>query len=169
VRDAIHLELGQTLALAGIRNGPVNFDVIVGSDSTPTVLEMRPRFGGNCIPEIIRHGTGFDEVGAAIDFAVGDDCSRDAALGHDGIRPTGSRILGSRASGVLQHITPRRCILEKYGYAIIDLVYDAMVGDPVKPFSQGNHRLGHIVASAPTLKKLDRLLDEIEREMGIRV
>ncbi|HEO69914.1 MAG TPA: ATP-grasp domain-containing protein [Candidatus Hydrogenedentes bacterium] len=165
-RGAIQNALEETLNLLGIRNGPVNFDVMVGDAGTVTVLELSPRFGGNCIPQIIDHGAGFDEIGAAIDLTVDGVAPDRQARPHEDIVPTGSRILGSSRSGVLDSIAPLEAMRERYGSNLLELVYDIEPGEEVHQFTQGNYRIGHIIATRPSLEELEALLDDIERSIG---
>jgi len=168
-RDAVQAALENALHLAGFRNGPFNFDVMVDSGDNVTIIEIGPRFGGNGIPQIIAQGAGFDEIVANIIYALSGSVPDIRAKEHDAVSPTGSRILGCEKSGTLVNLAPIESVKRKFESGLIDLAYDFRIGDRVERFTQGNYRIGHIIATAPDLAGLDRLLDEIAEEIDVRV
>ena len=157
------------LDLSAFRNGPFNFDVMLDGRENVTIIEIGPRFGGNGIPEIIAHGAGFDEIEAGIVYALEGMPPVARAREHDAIMATGSRILGCDKAGILHHMTPVETMMQKHAPALIDLAYDFQTGDRVEKFTQGNYRVGQIIATAPALTQLDQLLDQITADIDLQV
>ncbi|HOZ49154.1 MAG TPA: ATP-grasp domain-containing protein [Candidatus Hydrogenedentes bacterium] len=168
-RQAIQDAVGDVLHRLGVHDGPVNFDVMVDDAGTATVLEMSPRFGGNCIPQIIHHGAQFDEIEASIVWAVEGEVPDARACVHEAIVPTGSRILGASQTGVLKSIRPIEQVRHEFDDALLELVYDVAPGQPVHQFTQGNYRIGHVIATRPSLDALEASLEAIERAIAATV
>ena len=166
-RYAIRTAITKVAKCLSYMTGPINFDVIVNSESEVYILEMSPRFGGNCIPQVIEHGAGFDIVGAALAYALGDRIEASDHRRHEDIIPTGVRIISSPRDGKIRSITPVDKILQIYGNSIVELKYDVEVGSKVRRFTQGNHRCGHVIATHPDLNRLEALLDQIEVEVDM--
>lgn len=55
------------------RTGPCNVEYIVSRDGRIFILDIGPRNGGNMIPQVIRHATGYDITAMTLQAAVGDD------------------------------------------------------------------------------------------------
>ena len=55
------------------RTGPCNVEYIVSRDGRIFILDIGPRNGGNMIPQVIRHATGYDITAMTLQAAVGDN------------------------------------------------------------------------------------------------
>jgi biotin carboxylase len=169
VHRNIRNELEFIVRSLGISHGPINFDVMIDKDGKATILEMSPRFGGNCIPQIIEYGAGFDEIGATIDCALDGSTGKAESKALDEIKPTGARILGARRTGRLKSITPRQEVLEAFDKHLLELVYDVKQGYNVSEFIQGNLRIGHYIATAESLEELDVIMKQVEEKIRLDV
>lgn len=169
VQEGVRRGLLEVVTRLGVKDGPMNFDVIVDPGGASTILEMSPRFGGNCIPQVIEYGAGFDEIGAAIDLCLGERVDLSSVGLRDSVVPTGSRIFGSPVDGILRGVRARAHVLKEYGSSVHELVYDLNEGARVRRFTQGNRRLGHVVASAGDPDRLESLLDEIESAVDFQI
>ena len=56
---------------SGYMDGPVNIEARVNNSEMPFIIEVAPRNGGNFVPIIQHHLTGFDFVGAVKEYALG--------------------------------------------------------------------------------------------------
>jgi biotin carboxylase len=129
----------------GYRDGPLNFDVMVDGDRA-VVIELSPRTGGNGIPQLMEHATGFDVYGATARFAVGDSVSDPGEYPIQ--RPCGSLVFGDLSGGVLESVARedsiRSAIPEVFmffnGYA---------AGDRVEPFVHGGAGMGYVLFDLP--------------------
>ena len=166
IQNLIKKDLKSVLDILKIRNGPVNFDVIVSKNNEVIIVEMSPRFGGNCIPQVIKAGTGFDELKESINIAL-DQPSR--YFRKNTFKPAGSRILNSLRTGKLNYITPKYNICSKYSKFLKELIYDYKIGEMVYKFDQGNKRIGHFVVSADSLKQLESIIEKIDSKIKISV
>ncbi len=70
--DALTEHLARHCQHAGYGDGPVNFDVRIGGDKLPILLELAPRLGGNWIPQLAEWAFGVDLFAATIASALGE-------------------------------------------------------------------------------------------------
>ncbi len=168
LRDEVKEKVIESLQLAvtalKITQSPINFDIIVGSDSI-SILEMSPRLGGNCIPEIVHLGTGFDMVEASLKLSLG---LIPKIPQIKKIRPTGVRILRSSHKGVLSTYRNPEDIRSKYE-GLLELIIDYAPGAMVNHYSQGADRIGHIICQSSSVETLDQELDLVEKDLNITV
>lgn len=155
--------LQQAVKALRIKNGGLNFDIIV-AEGADYIIEMSPRLGGNCIQNIINHGTGLDIVEAALLIALGKKPQiREYITG-----PTGVRILRSSRDGFfISHSDLSELKREHPG--IIEIRIDVQPGAAVRRFTEGAHRIGHVICKADSVRELERELDNVEEALNIRV
>jgi biotin carboxylase len=147
-----------------IINSPINFDIIIGSDSI-FILEMSPRLGGNCIPAIVKLGTGFDMVEASLQISLGN---KPKVPKKREVKPTGVRILRSDKDGILTSYRNPEEIKKMYRN-VLELTVDYEPGFAVNRYSQGADRIGHLICQSSTIAELGEEMDLIEKELKIYV
>lgn len=167
LEDVVKTKLKNTIQgyarLLGIENSMINFDVMV-LDKELIVLEISPRIGGNCIPQIIKYGTGFDPVEAALLLSLG---VKPRINNIASVKPVGVRILRSNQDGYLKSHNSLKDIRKKYD--ILELLLDVSVGSRVSRFAEGSRRLGHVICTANSIAELEAMLDAVEQELNIQV
>ncbi|MDR5891915.1 ATP-grasp domain-containing protein [Halomonas mongoliensis] len=67
-------QLQEIISHLGMRNGALNVEFLVDADGEVWFLEVAPRNGGDCIPDVIKHATGVDLVKYTVDAALGMGC-----------------------------------------------------------------------------------------------
>ena len=155
--------LQKAVRALGIKNCGLNFDIILAGDLL-YIIEMSPRLGGNCIQNVIKHGTGLDLVESALLVAMGEK----PGLKEYVTSPTGVRILGGGHDGVLiSHASLSE--LKRKHPGIMELQFDIMPGAAVKRFTQGAYRIGHVVCKADSVSALENELNTIEEELEITI
>lgn len=164
MQNIIKKNLKSVLDRLKIKNGPVNFDVMVNNNNEVFILEMSPRLGGNCIPQIIKFGTGFDEIKESINIAL-DLPPR--FFRKKISTPAGARILKSLKTGKINYLSPKKDIFSKFSTFLKELLYDHKPGENVFKFDQGNKRIGHFIIVADFLNDLESIIEEIENEIRI--
>src|SRR5204862_423819 len=65
--DTFRTQIGRAAQALGISRAIVMLDFIV-RDGRAVMIEMTPRPGGDCLPPLILQSSGFDILGAALDF-----------------------------------------------------------------------------------------------------
>jgi len=161
--------LTTTITKLGFTSGVVNFDVFVSEGGGVHILELSPRYGGNCIPTVIEAATGFDEISAALAVACGRSCEEQLAVPTDTQCCAASRIIGSDRDGVIERIGDLECLRAAYPDRLVELQMDVAQGAQVSRLVSGNLRLGHLVARADDVDELDRLMAKLESAIGLAV
>jgi biotin carboxylase len=72
--DTFRTQIGRAAQALGISRAIVMLDFIV-RDGRAVMIEMTPRPGGDCLPPLILQSSGFDILGAALDFGEGKKIS----------------------------------------------------------------------------------------------
>jgi len=170
IQSKIRKEIKKVVEVLGVSNGPVNFDIMIDVEEDIGILEMNARLGGNCIPQVIKYGTGFDEIEANIGLALntGIDSVKNKASSFKSIS-AGARIIGSPCSGILKSITKRDYLRGRYGSWIKEIIYDYKIGEVINKFIQSNYRIGHFIVTADSLTEVEYVIRKIEKEIEIEV
>ncbi len=145
----------------GLDNCAVNCDFIM-RDGKTYVLEIGGRSGATCLAELVSIYYGYDYYRKIIEVALGQkpDFPTDKAV------PNASKLLMSDRDGEIIALANRN---PKSDRNIYEVCFDYTVGDQVKKFHVGPHRIGHVVTQGRTLAEataaLDRALKNIEIEV----
>lgn len=67
----IKTEIERVIKASGLRNLSFNLEVMVDKNNRIFLMEIGPRNGGNCIPEVIQEYTGVNMVALAVEAAMG--------------------------------------------------------------------------------------------------
>ncbi len=141
----------------GLDNCAINADFIL-KDGKTYVLELGGRSGATCLAELVSIYYGFDYYEKLIQAALGEDVQ----FPQEKAVPNASMLLRSDRDGVIRamkdhnHPDPDIC----------EIQFDYEVGDTVKKFHVGPHRIGHVITKGGTLdaavEKLNEALENIE-------
>ncbi len=141
----------------GLNNCAINADFIM-RDGKTYVLEIGGRSGATCLAELVSIYYGFDYYEKIIQAALGEHPS----FPQKKAVPNASRLLMSDRDGVLRSIADRNPPCEE----IYEVMFDYRVGESVKKFHVGPHRIGHVVTKGNTLEEavstLKKALENIE-------
>lgn len=161
-REALAPTLMKAARALGLRRAIAMVDFII-SEGGISLLEMTPRPGGDCLPDLIMESSGFDTLGAALDFAEGKKLK---------IPPAGSwrKLIGLRL------IASREGILKRLDCGAI--VSDGRVlscrlkrgpGDRVvlPPLDYDSRILGHVIFEAPEGARSDAGMAEIGSKLRV--
>lgn len=72
LKERITKEIEHVISLSGLRNLSFNLEVMVDKSGCIYIMELGPRNGGNCIPEVIQNYTGVNMVALAVEAALGN-------------------------------------------------------------------------------------------------
>lgn len=73
--EEIANEIERAIQLLGLKNLSFNLEVMLDGKGRIFLMELGPRNGGNCIPEVIHNYTGVNMVGLAVEAALGSKVS----------------------------------------------------------------------------------------------
>jgi len=102
--ESLSRQLLKASQSVGLERAMAMVDFIVHHDRA-YILELTPRPGGDCLPELILRCSGFDIIGAALAFATG--VSPAVPPPQNWSQLVGVRLL-SRSAGVIKHIDTSR-------------------------------------------------------------
>ncbi len=71
LKQRITEDIERAIRLSGLRNLSFNLEVMLDKDENIYLMELGPRNGGNCIPEVIQYYTGVNMVALAVEAAMG--------------------------------------------------------------------------------------------------
>jgi len=146
----------------GVKNGPVNFDIMVTKNG-PMVLEMGARLGGNCLPRIVEIHSGIDTMRESILLALGEK----PTLLEKRQKPAGVRIITSPVSGVIMNIAGID-ELKKYD-DIVDIKILVNKGERVNTFKAGTDKIGYMIVTGNTIEEVNEKIDFYESKVRIDV
>ena len=150
-------QLEKAIQAMGLNNCAINADFILKDDKT-YVLELGGRSGATCLAELVSIYYGYDYYEKLIRAALGEDLE----FPQDHAMPNASMLLRSDRDGVIRSIVNHNV----EDPDICEIQFDYNVGDAVKKFHVGPHRIGHVITKGDTLdaavKKLQEALDNIE-------
>jgi biotin carboxylase/glycosyltransferase involved in cell wall biosynthesis len=155
VAARIHGEVQAHVTAVGFEDGIVDVDLRVDAEGRPTVIEMSPRIGGNGIPSLIRHATGLDLHRIAVETALG----RAPAMVPT-VRESGAAVhtLGSLVEGTVARL-PEFAELRQEIPELVELEFDVVAGDRVRPFVDSSDQLGRALTEGGDPDELATRLD----------
>lgn len=150
-------QLEKAIKAMGLNNCAINADFILKDDKT-YVLELGGRSGATCLAELVSIYYGYDYYEKLIRAALGEDVE----FPQDHAMPNASMLLRSDRDGIIRSITNNNV----EDPDICEIQFDYKVGDEVKKFHVGPHRIGHVITKGETLEKavekLHEAMDKIE-------
>lgn len=72
LKRRITAEIDRAISLSGLRNLSFNLEVMIDKDENIYLMELGPRNGGNCIPEVIQFYTNVNMVALAVEASLGN-------------------------------------------------------------------------------------------------
>ena len=158
--DDAEEQLEKAIKAMGLNNCAINADFILKDDKT-YVLELGGRSGATCLAELVSIYDGFDYYEKLIRAALGEDVE----FPQNHAVPNASMLLRSDKDGVIRSITNNNVEDEN----ICEIQFDYKVGDEVKKFHVGPHRIGHIITKGETLDQAVEKLHEALENIIIEV
>jgi biotin carboxylase len=159
IEDAKH-QLTLAAQAMGLDNCAINADFIL-KDGKTYVLELGGRSGATCLAELVSIYYGYDYYEKLIRAALGEevDFPQTKAV------PNASKLLRSDRDGVIRSITNRNEPQD----GIYEIQFDYGVGDQVRKFHVGPHRIGHVITKGETLEEAVALLQDALSKIEIVV
>lgn len=159
VADA-KLQLERAIAAMGLDNCAINADFIL-RDGKTYVLELGGRSGATCLAELVSIYYGYDYYEKLILAALGEDVD----FPQTQAVPNASMLLRSDRDGIIRSIENHNAPDPD----IYEIQFDYEVGDAVKKFHVGPHRIGHVITKGETLEKAVEKLNEALAKIKITV
>ena len=164
-------ETEKIIAATGMDNCAINIDAFVLPDESVSIIEAAGRCGATGIPEVISGFTGRNYYSCIIDNALGLEIAPFEAKSG---RPTGSILLYSRQSGIVDEIRyavdGREYINESVsieGVAKVELSF--FPGDDIDAFNNGTDRIGQAVFYAKSNEQLQKAVNDFRQSLKVKV
>ncbi len=154
------LQLERAIAAMGLDNCAINADFILRGGKT-YVLELGGRSGATCLAELVSIYYGYDYYEKLILAALGEDVD----FPQTQAVPNASMLLRSDRDGIIRSIENHNAPDPD----ICEIQFDYKVGDEVKKFHVGPHRIGHVITKGETLEKAVEKLNEALAKIRITV
>jgi hypothetical protein len=150
-------------SVSGYRKGPVNIDARVTMDGAIYIIELSPRNGGNHVPIIIPHLTGFNFVQLAYLPATGMAFTPLVPEGDN--RPGALYVLHSPAAGTFEGVD----LTDMIRPHILHREWFKREGQTVQPFRGSNASLGVALLSFTSVDERHKLMAQANRHLALRV
>ncbi len=137
-----------------LKEGFYNLD-IKQRDCKFYLLDISPRLGGNCIPEVISLGYGLNEYEYLTKWLFSKPIQKPA---YQFQKNVGVYIIGSKEKGIL------KIKAENHPFKAfeIELFWNKKTGDTIEIFNQGSHHLGYFIFTANSDEALKKRLKQVE-------
>lgn len=152
----------RAISALGIRNAVCNLD-LVHTKNQVKVIEVGPRMGATCLPELVAVSAGFDVYEYLIRLALGEapDIAAVSTVAAAAL------LLRSSVSGIVREVhMPERVAAHP---ALIEARLDVVAGDRVRKFQVGPDRVGHLVVRAENARSAQKLCEEMAKQIILRV
>ena len=154
-------EIDKAIKLSGFKNGAINIEVRLKDRGDIYIMEIGPRSGGNFVPQVIKHATGFDAIKATLDMfenipTVQSKTNKEYAAYY---------VLHSETDGILKNIEIKSDIKSH----IIEYHQYIKTGDTVKAFQGANAAIGILLLKFKTRKEMDYYISNMNQFIIIQI
>lgn len=154
-------QLTKAIAAMHLDNCAVNADFIM-KDGKTYVLELGGRSGATCLAELVSIYYGYDYYEKLILAALGENLE----FPQEQANPNASMLLRSEKDGIITKIADGN---EPGDDGLVEVQFDYKVGEAVKKFHVGPHRIGHIITKGETLEQAVHTLEKAMEKIQITV
>lgn len=144
----------------GIKNGPVNMDMILSKENEPYIVDVGARMGGNAITShIVPHSKGIDHVGNIIKLAMGE---KDIDLEPKFDRCIATRIL-DLDEGIIKELPDFKKYMDDN---VIEICFEKSVGDKIEKYISDAQRCGLIIVKGTDIEKTKKKALEVRNRIN---
>jgi biotin carboxylase len=152
--EKVKAEVGRLLKLVGFKNGAINVEVRVTSDDEIYIMEIGPRSGGNYVPELMQCATGFNEVAATVELAMGN--MLEINTNKDDVFCL-QYIIGAKESGEFSKIA-----LSEFMEKRMQILYlHKKEGEMINSYVNSSDVIGVLIAKCTDAEELKNVIDNI--------
>ncbi|MCE7996183.1 MAG: hypothetical protein HEP71_29655 [Roseivirga sp.] len=136
-------------------DGVYNADII-DCDGQLKLIDLSPRIGGNCIPDLVKMSRGISEWQFMTDLLLNKNMT---PFNTHKFVPHGVYMIGATGDGEIQSLVTDQ---HPFGESVIDLFWRVSVTETVAAFTEGARHLGYVMYKAKTDAELLTLRERIE-------
>lgn len=161
--DSVIADCKETLEAAikamKLDNCAINADFIL-KDGKTYVLEIGGRSGATCLAELVSIYYGFNYFEKIVQVALGEH----ADFSSNEKNPNASHLLMAKQDGVISQQINKNLSSPN----LVEVQFDFEVGDEVKKFEIGPHRIGHVITRGKTLAEAEAELEKALANISIQ-
>lgn len=151
--EELRTEVQRLMSLLGIRDLVFNLDAMFDRDGEPILIEIGPRAGGNCLPQLIKHHTGVDEIDIAIRQVLGISVAS-PMLASKASGFHASWMIHSRVDGRLSGYR----VADEIAPYLLEVEFITKPGNVVQRFASSEDTLGYGLFSFPDAAEMGRMM-----------
>lgn len=155
--ESVIADCRETLAAAvkamKLDNCAINADFIL-KDGKTYVLEIGGRSGATCLAELVGIYYGYNYYEKIVQVALGEHADFNSSKAY----PNASHLLMADKDGVIKSQDNNNPVNSN----LVEVQFDYNIGDSVKKFEIGPHRIGHVITRG---KSLDEAVSELNKAM----
>lgn len=155
-------EASRVIEASGYQWGGVNIEARIAAQNEICVVEVGPRTGGNYIPQLMELATGEDEMTAALQIAMGEQCFIKMP---EHLQYCFQYIIGSDEDGWFKELWIDDYIQEK----IVDLYIHRKEGDWVDEYENSNGVVGVALLKFKNPEEMERDIKNIKKHIKVLV
>ena len=161
-KDRLEEILKKAAEALGLEQAICMVDFIVRG-KTPYLLEMAPRPGGDCLPDLIRMASGLDMLGLSLDLAKGKPL--DKVPGAAWRTMVGLRMFSSTAGQIVDLDANSL----KRDPRVLQVELKHRAGDMITlpPLDYDSRLLGHVIFEPDSLENLEQECQELESMLSL--
>ena len=149
-------EVDRHIKKSGFRSGGINIELRISLDGKLYIVEIGPRTGGNYIPELMLTATGFDEISASLQLAMGEFDAAKYKRVHT--QYCFQYIIGSHADGIFDQVY----IYEEIKSQIEFLWIHKKRGDRVFDYRNSSGVVGVAIIKFPNRQQMESVIAKID-------
>lgn len=163
--NRIESEISRFISLTGFKCGAINIEARIGFDGKVYLIDIGARNGGNFIPQLVHFATGFDEVGATIEAALGNY----GMIENNGEYPVrgcySHYVIGSTVDGRIKGVQYSKKIREM----IVQENLYKKPGDTVDCFKNSRNTIGVLILRYKDMFEMKTVINSIDEHVKVIV
>ena len=164
IQKRIEKEIQKVLTILNMKTGAYNFEVRLDEQENIYLMEIGPRNGGNMIPQLVKHATGFDMVEYTIKSAMGENCSN--LDNFECKNYWAYYVLHSNNKGIFQKLTIDE-EFKKNNLVELNLIKE--IGEKIEIFSGSGNAIGIMILKFKTQEEMQEKINNIENFVKVKI
>lgn len=156
IKESAWYEVKKLINKCGFRSGGINVEIRISLDGKIYIIEIGPRTGGNYIPELMQTATGFDEITAALQLAMGEFDA--ASYKRTDLKYCFQYIIGAHSDGIFDKLYISEEIEDQIEYLWIH----KKRGDRVFDYTNSSGVVGVAIIRFQTPQQMENTIESID-------
>lgn len=163
LKESAWKEVSRHIEKCGFQTGGINIELRISLDGKIYIIEIGPRTGGNYIPELMQTATGFDEISASLQLAMGEFRTTDYQ--RTSAQYCFQYIIGSHGDGIFQNVYISEEIKEQIEFLWIH----KKKGDKVFDYKNSSGVVGVAIIKFQSWQQMEHVIDAIDNYIRVEL